>query len=934
VRFSPLANASPMALSARVSALLIAALAPAVFATQIQIHGPVGSGTFGEWVSLLPNGNIVVTDPDYTEGAIQKVGAVYLFGPTGFMISKLTGSTANDRVGNGGVTVLTNGNFVIRSYDWDNGSIVDAGAVTWMHAAHGLSGVVSAQNSLVGSQQGDSIGRFGVQALLRIGHYVVSSPYWNNGALGDVGAVTWGNGLIGIAGPVSSTNSWIGTNSGDELGYELGRGNGVLPLGNGNYVIVSCGRFTTGAGITVSGAVTWSNGTRTSSGTLSSSNSLIGTECYDPPNTAGSIVTRFFNGDYVVTSPSWDNGNVANVGAATWGSGAAGVNGEISSARSLVGDTAGDFVGGRGVRILANGNYVILSPSWRFGLTTGAGAVTFAKGGQPLVGTVSAANSLVGAAAGDSVGRSGILGLRNGNYVVPSPNFSNGDVVRAGAVTWGNGTTGTSGVVSVTNSLIGTSPADRIGLFGLTPLGDTGHYMLASYDWDNGTLADAGALTWGNGNLGVSGVISATNSLVGMTAGDRVGSFAALANGNYAALNPNWDNGGIVDAGAVTWANGSEGVTGTISPSNSLIGTIAGDSVGIRYFPLPNGDYAIGSMYWDNGALADVGAVTHLTGNAPIVGFVTAANSLIGGRAGDRVGSNLAALRNGHYVIGSAYWSDDNAAEVGAVTWVNGNTGLTGVVSASNSLVGSSAQDRVGENILTFNNGNYLITSDRWDNGALTDVGAITWANGSMRSSGAVSVGNSLIGTHAGDRIGIYYDPGGSGTQMQSAIELKKGNFYFQSALFDNAGLVDAGALTWGRTDQPVSGMISPINSVFSNTTDGFDSVYTLHDPRLRRLVISQRSDNKVTLVLLQDFGQGVSEFESKTLESATTTPLATPDGVSTQQDHHCKLHPPIGHVFESQGERADGCGDQRSPPRHLIRTLNDDGEIHEQAVH
>ncbi len=51
-----------------------------------------------------------------------------------------------------------------------------------------------------------------------------------------------------------------------------------------------------------------------------------------------------------------------------------------------------------------------------------------------------------------------------------------------------------------------------------------GNYVVDSSTWANGTAADAGAVTWGNGTAGVSGPISATNSLVGSTANDSVGS--------------------------------------------------------------------------------------------------------------------------------------------------------------------------------------------------------------------------------------------------------------------------------------------------------------------------------------------------------------------------------------------------------------------------
>ena len=553
MRFNLFASASPMALSARVSAVLIAALTPAVFATQIQIHGPVGSGTFGEWVSLLPNGNIVVTDPDYTEGAIQKVGAVYLFGPTGMMISKLTGSSADDRVGNGGVTVLTNGNFVVKSYQWDNGSTADVGAVTWMHAVRGLSGVISPQNSLIGSQQGDSVGSRGVQAMLRNGNYVVASHFWSNGTLLGVGAVTWGNGATGIVGPVSPENSLVGSYSLEQLGYERNRGSAVLPLGDGNYLIISCGIPFNGT-VVNPGTVTWASGGSGIAGRISPDNSLVGYECYEPPITGGSLITRFFNGDYVVTSPYWDNGAAINAGAVTWGSGAAGVTGAISPTNSLVGSSSEDQVGTRGIRMLSNGNYVIMSRYWDNGSVVDTGASTWVKAGRPITGTVSSANSLVGSTLGESVGAGGLIEISNGHYLLRDTLFDNGTAVVAGAITWVDGDVGASGAISPTNSLVGSSSGDRVGSYAAPLHGGTETFLVSSLSWDNGSVVDAGALTWIDGNIGAVGEISTLNSLVGTSTADGVGSYIRLTNGNYVALASNWDNGSILDAGAVTWA--------------------------------------------------------------------------------------------------------------------------------------------------------------------------------------------------------------------------------------------------------------------------------------------------------------------------------------------------------------------------------------------
>ena len=87
---------------------------------------------------------------------------------------QLTGSSAGDSVGSGGVTVLKNGNFVVSSYAWSNGATSRVGAVTWVNGATGLAGVVSTSNSLYGTTANDRVGSSGVTALSN-GNYVVSS---------------------------------------------------------------------------------------------------------------------------------------------------------------------------------------------------------------------------------------------------------------------------------------------------------------------------------------------------------------------------------------------------------------------------------------------------------------------------------------------------------------------------------------------------------------------------------------------------------------------------------------------------------------------------------------------------------------------------------------------------------------------------------------
>ena len=115
-----------------------------------------------------------------------------------------------------------------------------------------------------------------------------------------------------------------------------------------------------------------------------------------------------------------------------------------------------------------------------------------------------------------------MLALSNGNYVVGSPNWTNGAAASAGAVTWGSGTAGVSGPVSAANSLVGSTANDLVGGGndgGVTALSN-GNYVVSSPNWTNGAAANVGAVTWGSGTAGVSGPVSATNSLVGSTAND------------------------------------------------------------------------------------------------------------------------------------------------------------------------------------------------------------------------------------------------------------------------------------------------------------------------------------------------------------------------------------------------------------------------------
>ena len=716
-------------------AALLLSIASTTGAAQIMIDGPVGSGLFGSRVTVLPNGNFVVTDPNFDgpDGALD-VGAVYLYRPTGELLSTLRGSSTGDEVGLGGVTVLANGNYVVLSPNWDNGNAIGAGAVTFGSATSGANGVVSPGNSLVGTLGSDVVGSDGVTALAN-GSYVVRSPNWDNGTIINAGALTFGSGTTGISGNVSVGNSLVGSSADDRVGASK-----VTALTNGNYVVII--PFWDNGTATDAGAVTFGSGSAGISGPISATNSLVGTTANDQLGSDG--VTALTNGNYVVLSPRWDNGQIVSAGAATFGSGSLGAKGVVSAANSLVGTAASRGVGSGGsVVALTNGNYVVRSPGWSAGPIANVGAVTFGSGTLGVSGVISESNSLVGTVDADQIGAR-VIALANGNYVVVSTFWNNGTIESAGAVTFGSGVTGIHGVVSAANSLVGSSAFDRVGSSSVTALAN-GNYVVASEDWDDGPTVNAGAATFGSGTTGISGIVSVGNSLVGSTTDDFLGAtVTALANGNFVVTSPGWENGLVVNAGAATFGSGSTGISGVISEANSLVGSRTGDNVGSnRVTALTNGNYVVNSPNWDNGTTTNAGAVTFGSGDTGISGVVSEANSLVGRIAIDGV----VALSNGNYVVSKPNWRDGPTLNVGAVTFGSGITGISGIVSASNSLVGSIASDLVGSGGTTaLANGSYVVRSNDWDNGAIGNGGAITLALADGSVTGPITTTHSVLG--------------------------------------------------------------------------------------------------------------------------------------------------------------------------------------------
>jgi hypothetical protein len=808
-----------------------------VNAQTITINGPAGSEKFGLKVYTLPNGNFVVTDYLYDDGALVDVGAVYLYnGITKQLISTLKGEKVGDAIGFGGIEILKNGNFLVKSIGWQNGaSAPAAGAITWVSATAGLNGTVNATNSLVGTKLSDNIGGSGIIKLPN-GNYIVRSKLCDNGGIVNAGAFTFCNGNGGTNGFVSTSNSLMGSSDFDLLGDNANE------------------------------------------------------------NFGDSTVKILANGNFVLISPEWDNGAIVDAGAVTWVNGNTGIVGTINAANSLVGVATNDQVGIGSVKPLTNGNYVVNSWKWANAGIANCGAVTLCNGATGLVGNITTTNSLVGASANDFVGREGIFALPNGNYVVNSARyFSN-----SGAITYCSGTTPLTGNITTTNSLIG-QVNDKIGNGGITVL-PNGNYVVSSTFWN----FSKGAVAFCNGTTGktIDNLqIGITNSLTGVQTNDNISSsgIVALPNSNYVVKSPAFARGALQNAGALTLCNGSTGGTvGNVTDVNSILGFAANDKVGSGEVTiLANGNFVSTHSFWADGAKLEVGAVTWRSsvipaaGASPTSGYLSVSNALIGNKAFDNLGKyvgglfspqrkSVSALPNGNYVVCSPAWSNGATAAVGAVTWGNGVTGTNGVVSAANSLIGSTASDLVGnDGIAVLENSNYVVSSKAWNAGAITAVGAITFCPGNAPYPAVVGIANSVIGSQTSANVGsvLAYDVE-LGREEDAVLPIPNNNYMLtgigtQLTTY-NYGVAIANAATG------IKGYLNNCNSVIE--THAFSNYIPSRSYNAinKYLIVGRYNENKV--VIFKSAGQGLSPINT------TANNTFAGAGTATFVDNNCYL--------------------------------------------
>lgn len=786
-------------------------------------EGAVGSGEFGDTV-MMAGGKLVITDP-YNDVNATDAGAVYVFDPvSGGLLGALRGSHANDRVGSVVEANPINSNeLLVRTSSWNSA----AGAITLYSLSAPTTAVVSASNSFVGSAAGDAIGNYGWIVLNGASgsELLLLSPSFN----GDRGAIVKISATGGTrSGTVDATTAFVGQFAGDRVGdlqdivYGNGTPSALYQQSGYDTFVIHNKDFNAGAGGITVGRVG-----SAFTGTLSASNSLVGGSSTQPlVGDSGQLVVGIPSGYFIAASPDWGDGGGANRGAVTWSSLATPVVGAISASNSLVGGLANSRVGTGLVVDGTHGFALVNSPQWGDAGGANRGAVTRISLSTGLTGLISASNSLVGSQAGDRVGSDGIALNSDGSYVVFSPEWGS----QSGAITWGSASTGVTGAVDPTavtgNSLVG-SVGSRYGAWRWT-VGDRLLVIAPTWSDDVANAPNKGAFTVLDPLVKTPGLVSATNSVVGSQQNDFVGCGADLASclaGSYGSM--------MGDAGSGwTWVASANHDQGRGAFSFFYTGSSTGfaNDTAAR---APKGTIVEGSTT----NLSVLGR--YADGEAVCISSAEGACDLYSS-ASDRLGWSNSSWVTSNYLGETAIINPEWRDQRGSVTLLDlRNLAASIRVDDTNSVVGGTGAydaggysggqaDRIGANVYWVSGGRLLVQAPQWNLGR----GAV--ASLHVGDVGEISSANALVGSYGWDSGAGMADRVGSGL------------------VWDLGGRLLVSTPTWNQSSGAVTvadvdalrGSVSSSNSmVGANAGDAFGTTDSKQVLNLGRYVVVASPD-------------------------------------------------------------------------------------------
>jgi len=151
--------------------------------------------------------------------------------------------------------------------------------------------------------------------------------------------------------------------------------------------------------------------------------------------------------------------------------------------RVMLGDVTGDALGSSGITAMANNNFVITSPNDDEGGIVDAGSVRLVDGVTGLQIGV----ALAGDVTSDQLGRSGITGLANNNFVIASRYDDEGGIIDAGSVRLVDGASGGQ----IGSTIAGSATDDVQGAM-VTESVTGNFYILSLSEADNNAMVNSG----------------------------------------------------------------------------------------------------------------------------------------------------------------------------------------------------------------------------------------------------------------------------------------------------------------------------------------------------------------------------------------------------------------------------------------------------------
>lgn len=602
---------------------------------QTTLRGSFAGDRFGYGTLLangkilkLTNGRFAVISPysSAAAGSILEAGQVAVFDYSGNLIFKIEGDNAGDRIGWNAVLELSNGNLVIASSSDDVGGLTDAGSVLLVNGTTGA--IISRIEGDVANDQTGKPG-FGFQATRQLAsglvliHSVYDSVF---GGLAGVGSIRFMNPDTGA---IVSTIQ--GDNAGDALGFD-----GIETLASGTLVIRS---FTDDVPSYPNGGsvmfVNPTNGAVLQTINGGSHEFFLGNE----------NVVELANGNLVVYSGfhSLDGRAILIDGVS------------FAVIATLVGTGAGfTNFSDEGIVALGNGNFVVVSSRNE---PTGV----FGQGSATLVNGVTGA--VITNVVGDIFGgfQMNAMALENGNFVAAFPSYGAADEGRMYIV---NGTTG-----AILNTINGSTADDFTDLDSSSSLEyysarlPNGNFLLRLPSWDVNGLVDAGCARFYNGTTG-----ALLSEYCGDEAGDRLGagSARALSNGNVLFGSGTE----IIGGAAVGRAQLINGNTGTLIQTYD--GATAGDQLGNMIFASNNGNAAIVAPNYDVGGIINAGRIIVINGTTGAI-----LSTIDGETAQDSVGGgSFTTTASGDFLVNSSGDDVDGKVNSGSVMLIDKQTGL------------------------------------------------------------------------------------------------------------------------------------------------------------------------------------------------------------------------------------------------------------------